>query len=338
MYHVAIDLGGRESQVCIRQPDASIAFEQKMPTGLLGEWLASLPPSRVVMETCAEAFRLADQALACGHQARVVPSILVRQLGVGARRTKTDRRDAQILSEVSCRVDVPSVHIRSEASREMKSKCAARAEMVEARTKLINNVCGYLRTHHVRLRHGEVSTFSKRVRTALEISDGSTPGFIDRLLGLIDAISEQVDVATEELTELVNKDERCQLMMTCPGVGVITAARFVSVIDDVSRFPSAHAVESYLGLVPGENSSSTRVRRLGITKAGPSDMRKLLVQACWAAWTHYPSEPLVRWAARVAERRGRRVAIVAMARKMAGMLFAMWRDNAPYDASRCCRV
>ena len=334
MHHVAIDLGGKESQVCVRLPDTSIAFEQKMPNEALAEWLASLPPSRVVMETCAEAFRLADQALACGHQARVVPSILVRQLGVGARRTKTDRRDAQILSEVSCRVDVPSVHIRSAASRELKSKCAARAEMVEARTKLINNVRGYLRTHHIRLSGGTVSTFPKRARKALEAADGSTPSFVERLLTLIVAISEQVDAATAELSEIVSKDDRCQLMMTCPGVGVITAARFVSALDDIERFPNAHAVQSYLGLVPGENSSSTRVRRTGITKAGPGDMRKLLVQACWAAWTHYPSDPMVRWAQNVAERRGRPVAIVAMARKMAGVLFAMWRDNKSYDTSR----
>ena len=70
--------------------------------------------SRVVLETCAEAFHVADLALSHAHEVRVVPATLVRSLGVGARGIKTDRRDAQVLSEVSCRIDLPSVHVPSD--------------------------------------------------------------------------------------------------------------------------------------------------------------------------------------------------------------------------------
>jgi transposase len=77
---------------------------------------------------------------------RVVPATLVRTLGVGARGVKTDRRDAQVLSEVSCRIELPSVHVPSTLARELKSVCGAREALVEMRTKLINNVRGWLRT------------------------------------------------------------------------------------------------------------------------------------------------------------------------------------------------
>src|SRR5215470_17720016 len=141
MQHVAIDLGGRESQVCIRAADGTIVEEKR-------------PPSRVILETSAEAFRVADAAKTAGHEVRVVPATLVKSLGVGARGIKTDQRDARTLSEASCRIDLPSVHIPTPASRELKSVCGAREEMVESRTKLINNVRGWLRGQLWRVRSG----------------------------------------------------------------------------------------------------------------------------------------------------------------------------------------
>src|SRR5437764_8054442 len=107
MEHIAIDLGGRESQVCVRSADGTVVLERRVPTGQLGTWLERRSPSRVVVETCAEAFGVADRARQVGHQVRVVPATLVRTLGVGARGVKTDERDARVLSEVSTRIDLP---------------------------------------------------------------------------------------------------------------------------------------------------------------------------------------------------------------------------------------
>jgi transposase len=92
------------------------------------------------METCAEAFRVADAALLLGHQVRIVPATLVRSLGVGARRIKTDKRDARALSEVSTRIELPSVHIPSSESRDRKAMCGMREALVSSRTKLANTV------------------------------------------------------------------------------------------------------------------------------------------------------------------------------------------------------
>src|SRR3954465_9959992 len=105
MEHCAIDLGGRKSQICIRAGDGTVLFEGQHDTSSLPHYLRELPHKcRVIVETAAEAFRIADAAMAAGHEVRVVPATLVRTLGVGARRTKTDKRDARALSEVSCRL------------------------------------------------------------------------------------------------------------------------------------------------------------------------------------------------------------------------------------------
>jgi transposase len=104
----------------------------------------------------------------------------------------------------------------------------------------------------------------------------------------------------------------------------------VATIDRLDRFPSSHSVESYLGLVPGESSSSESQQRLSITKAGSARMRWLLVQAAWALRTRCRSSearPLQLWALQVEQRRGKRIATVALARKLAGIIYALWRDH-----------
>ena len=138
MEHVAIDLGGRESQVCIRSEDGSVLLERRVATSQLGKLLRTRPPSRVVVETCAEGVGVADQARELGHEVRVVAATLVRALGVGARGIKTDLRDARTLSEVSTRIDLPSVHIPSHVARERKSLCGMRDALVSSRTQQIN--------------------------------------------------------------------------------------------------------------------------------------------------------------------------------------------------------
>ena len=331
MNHVAIDLGGRESQICVRGADGTILEEKRHATRSLDTLMKRWPPSRVILETSAEAFRVADAAKAAGHEVRVVAATLVKTLGVGARGIKTDQRDARTLSEVSCRIDLPSVHIPTTASRELKSVCGAREELVEVRTKLVNNAHGWLRGQLWRIRSGVPVTFPERVRAHASSLSVELPPHVARNLEVIDVVNEKIRAADAQLRETVKTDATCRSLMTIPGVG---PARFRAAIDDVSRFGSAHAVQSYLGLAPGEHSSSERQRRTGVTKAGPAAVRRMLIQGAWAAFRTRPKEPMVQWARTIAERRGKYIAVVALARKLAGIMFALWRDGTTYQPVR----
>lgn len=335
MNHAAIDLGGKESQICIRQPDGSIVEERKYPTRKLTELVATWGPSRVVMETSSEAFRIADAAIAAGHQVRVVPGTLVRLLGVGDRGVKNDQRDAQQLSKASWQTDVPSVHIPSKAARNLKSICGARDVLVGMRTKLTNNVRGWMRTQLWRIRSGAMTTFADRVRGHAESVGEPLPEHIERQLRMLSTVLEETKAADKQLKKLAGDHEVCRRLMTVPGIGPVTALRFVAAIDEPGRFSTAHRVQSYLGLTPGEHSSSERERRTGITKAGPMELRRTLVQAAWVVMCVVrSSHPMIAWARRLAERRGRPVAAVALARKLAGILFAMWRDGTSFQSKR----
>jgi transposase len=327
MEHVAIDLGGKESQICVRGADGTILQETRCRTRDLGTYLEKRPPSRVIVETCSEAFLIADQARACGHEIRVVPATIVRALGVGARRTKTDRRDAQILSEVSTRIDLEGVHVPALASREHKSICGARDALVSARTKLINCTRGWMRACALRPKPGASVSFPERVRAMVE----QVPPHIDGLLETIEQLTLRIREAEAEITRLAKASDVCRLMMSVPGIGAITSLQFVAAIDDVSRFDSAAKVHAYFGLTPGEDSSSERKRRTGITKAGSVAVRWLLVQAALSAKRYRRDDPMVQWALAVEARRGRNIATIALARKMAGILFALWRDGTAYD-------
>ncbi len=333
MQHVAIDLGGRESQVCIRNVEGQILLEQKVLTSTLGNFFKRQPHSRVVLETCSEAFRIADLALSCEHEVRVVPATLVRTLGVGARRIKTDRRDAQVLSEVSCRIELPSVHVPSDIARQRRSMCGMREELVVSRAALINCVRGWSRTQLLKVPSGTSSTFPKRTREAALKRPEGLPEYVERMLKVIDSLNEQIALADQELKTLAENDPICSRLMSVPGVGPVTSMRFVAAIDDVSRFPSAHAVESFLGLTPGENSSSERKQRTGITKAGPAAVRRALGQAAWVLRNTQPLNPISQWAKQIELRRGKLVATTAVARKLAGILFALWRDGSRYEAN-----
>jgi transposase len=336
--HIAIDLGGRESQVCIRSAQGEIVEEARVKTTELGRYLSSRSErGRVLLETCAEAFKVASQAKAVGYDVRVVPATLVRQLGVGARGVKTDRRDARALSEASCRLELPSVHARSEQSRSRQALLGARDALIHARTQLINTVRGWMRTELIHVRTGGSKKFAERVETSLLERPEGMPAHVQRLIAVIKALNEQIAATDAEVESLASGDEVCARLMSVPGVGPVTSLRFKTVIDDVKRFASAKALESYIGVTPGENSSSEQVRRTGVTKAGSAALRHVLTQACWSMWRARPNDPLVLWARQVAGRRGSGIAITAMTRKLSGILYAMWRDTTIYDPRRAVR-
>jgi transposase len=170
--HVAIDLGSKESQVCIRDATGTLQSEGKYPTKGLMRLMRAWPPSRVILETSSESFRVADQAREAGHEVRVVPATLVRQLGVGERGVKTDKRDARKLSEVSCRVELPSVWIPSATARQRRSMLRSHEALTASRTQLTNHVRGWMRQHLLKTR-ATPATLPDAVRVAARNAEPS---------------------------------------------------------------------------------------------------------------------------------------------------------------------
>jgi transposase len=332
MNHVAVDLGSRKSQYCVRSQDGQVLQEAKVETKALGVLFGQLEKSRVVLESCSEAFKIADLASSAGHEVTVVPATLAPSLGVGQRGVKTDRKDAQNLSMASCRLEtLPTVHRPSALARDRRALITHRATLISGRTMFVNSVKGWARAQLLKIPSGPTSSFPKRAREAALAEPEGLPSYIERTLKMIDELNVQIAEANAELMELAEKDEICSRLMSTPGVGPVTAMSFRAAVDKIERFKSAHALEAYLGLTPGESSSGMKINRLGITHAGPAKVRTALVQAAWSAYRTRPNDPMVQWARKLAEKKPVQVAIVALARKMGGILFALWRDSATYN-------
>jgi transposase len=152
------------------------------------------------------------------------------------------------------------------------------------------------------------------------------------MLSVLDELGAKILKVHERLQQLCAHEPAILQLTTMPGVGLVVAAIFVSVIDDAQRFDSRHQVGAYLGLVPSEFSSGDKRRVGSITKCGNRYVRCALIQAAWSYMRNGPDDPVKRWANSVAHRRGRRVAVIALARRLACILWAMWRDGTVYDA------
>jgi transposase len=156
------------------------------------------------------------------------------------------------------------------------------------------------------------------------------------LLEVHEQVCAQIDVLDEKVKQVVATDERVQRLTTVPSVGPVTAATFIAVVDDVARFESADKLQSYLGLVPREYSSGEKQQRGHITKAGNRRLRCLLVECAWGILRRRnpKSEALEQWATRIAMRRGKRIAAVALARRLAAILFAMTKHARSFEPQR----
>ena len=124
--------------------------------------------------------------------------------------------------------------------------------------------------------------------------------------------------------------------MTVPSIGPITASAFIAALDDAARFDGAAQVTSYLGLVPREYSSGEHQHRGRILRSAHPHVQSLLIQAAWrmSRSSDVKTAGLRAWAEAITRRRGKKVAMVALARRLARILFAMWRDETEYQAKR----
>ncbi len=336
MKHVGIDLGARKSHLVTLENGGEERPLSTVPTAELPSLFARMPKSRIVMEACTQSPALARFAMDAGHEVIVVAGNLVRALGVGARGIKTDAKDAEVLALASLRnLDLQSVHLRSAQAQSQQELLQARGTLVSARRAVANAIKSKLRGELIVLQgRASSSAFVEAVRRAALEQMGGLSLAMETQLATFQHLTEQIEKLAEEIERLAEQDRICTLLRTIPGVGPIVALAFRSHLDTHERFANADHLASYLALVPGEATTGGKTKRTGTIKAGPVYLKALLVQAVWSMWRTKPNDPLVVWGRAIAEKRGRRIAVIAMARKLATVMWSMWKHDVAYDAGR----
>ena len=331
MDFIGFDLGKVSSQVCIITEDGEL-IERRIRTDRdhFNELLGSRPPARILIETSTESEWVARHLEGLGHEVIIADTNFAPMYATRSRKVKTDKRDARTLAE-ACRLGAyRPTHRTSDRQRHVRAQLAVREAMVRTRSRYISLISTLLRRDGLRVEPGHSAGFLKRLeRVALPeaLHEEVAP-----LVLLLQGITEQIKAADERLAALAKEDEVVARLCTAPGVGPVTAATFVSTLDDAGRFASPKQARAYLGLVPSERSSGERQQRGHISKAGPGRARYMLVEAAWTILRRRNSAnaALHDWATGIAARRGSRVAVVALARKLAGILYAMWRDGTTF--------
>lgn len=335
MEMIGVDLHKRESQLCIRTETGELR-ERRIMTGraAFAAELGNRPRARVLLEASTESEWVARYLESLGHEVIVADPGFAPMYATRSRRVKTDKRDARTLCEACERGTYRAIHRATDAQRHIRAELAVRDALVRTRTRYVAIIKAFVRREGMRLRSGEPA------HTEAKLAELSLPAELQAevapLVVLLAPLNAQVAGATARLTALAGTDPVVPRLRTVPGVGPITAVAFVAALDDITRFAGAHQVQAYLGLVPSEYSSGERQLRGRITKRGNKRTRWLLVEAAWRVLRSSDLEaaPLRAWAERIALRRGKRIAAVALARRLAGILFAIWRDGTTYRAQR----
>ena len=244
------------------------------------------------------------------------------------RKQKTDRQDAQLILKLMLKDDFPQIWVPSWENRDLRQLLWHRHRMVQARTRIMNQLQAVALNEGLRCKKRLWRDAGREQLESFRLAPWANKRRRD-LLELLDRLSPTIAELTQAVEQEAEKCPAAQRLRTHPGVGALTALAFVLIIGRADRFQCGKQIASYLGLVPWEESSGQR-RRLGhITKQGNSLLRFLLVEA---AQVTVRSDQ--EWRSKyfhLAMRRGRKIAKVAMARRLAVRLYWMWRKGWDYE-------
>jgi transposase len=330
--YIGIDVHKAESQLCILTEGGEL-IEKRIRTDRerFADVLGKRSRARILIEASTESEWVARCLEGLGHEVIVADPNFAPMYASRTRRVKTDRRDARALLE-ACRLGAyRPAHRSSDAQRHVRGHLCVREALVGTRAQYISLVRALLRREGLRVRAGNSKTFLVRLQELhlpTHLSEEIAPALV-----IMEHLNSQIQEADKAIAYATQRDPAVRQLCTVPGVGLVTAATFVATLDGADRFQGAHQVQAYLGLVPRETSSGERQHKGRITKSGNGRARCLLVEAAWAILRYDKPEtaPLRIWAERIAARRGKGRAVVALARRLAGILYALMRDGTVYQ-------
>src|SRR5580700_2993247 len=244
------------------------------------------------------------------------------------RKQKTDRQDAQHILRLLLKDDFPRIWVASWENRDLRQLLWHRHRLVQARTRIMNQLQAVALNEGLRCKKRLWRESGREQLEAFRLAPWASQRRRD-LLELLDRLNPTIAELSQAIEREAKKFPEARCLMTHPGVGALTALAFVLIIGRPDRFQCGKQIASYLGLVPLEDSSGQR-RRLGhITKQGNSLLRFLLVEAAQVTARSIPE-----WRSKyfhLMMRRGRKIAKVAMARRLAIALYWMWRKRWDYE-------
>ncbi len=286
--------------------DAHVGLE----TGPMTPWLVHELRGRGLIVTCLDA--------------RHARAALKMQIN------KTDQNDAEGLAQIVRTGWYRSVHVKSLDAHRARSLLGARAQLIGMTTRLSNHIRGVLKTFGLLPGTMRGLPFDRRVEALLADRDDLAP-IVQPMLVAWRQLRAQIAAFDKAARALVKSSPACRLLMSVPGVGVVSVLAYVSTIEDPARFARSRSVGAHMGLTPRQYQSGEVDRSGRISRCGDTLARTLMYEAAVVILTRVKrASSLKDWALAIAKRSGAGKARVALARKLSVILHSIWRSGEPF--------
>lgn len=331
---IGVDLAKNIFQVCgVNQAGNEIFNKAMNKKKLIELLLLKHPDVTVAMEACSGSNPLGRKLEKHDFKVLLIPPNHVKPFVKG---NKNDRNDAFAITEAARRPGMHFVRPKTLEQTDLIQVHRLRERRINDRTRMTNQIRGFLKEYRMTV---PVGLNILKERLSKELSIEGTELTIDAKLTLEDAYEEwlrldkSISKIDKRLSQMIKNDEQTTRLMTLKGVGEVISSAFKAVIGDGTAYKNGRHCAANIGLVPKEHSSGGKQKLGGITKRGNSYLRKLLVQGANSVLAHASrsSDRLSSWAKKVKERRGHQIAVVAVANKMARILWSMSYHQTTYN-------
>lgn len=331
---IGVDLAKNVFHLCIQDNKGHILKKIKLGRSQLKHFLGTTPVSRIVYESCATSHYWTRVAIRHGHQTKLIHPAYVKPY---LKTNKNDFNDAEAICEADSRPTMRYVVPKTIAQQDIQLLHRIRQRQVQHRTALVNQIRGQLLEYGIAIPKG-ISQVRSRLVGILEDGENElTPqarALFHALRQELCALDDRIKQADKQVKRLASELPVCQRLMAIPGVGPMIATALVSVIGDANNFKNGRELSAWLGLVPKQYSTGGQQRLLGISKRGDGYVRALLVQGALSAITRCKgrSDNQLLWARQLHEKKGLQKAAVALANKMARIIWSVMAKDHEYVA------
>ena len=330
---IGIDLAKTIFQVCGVNQAGKEVFNRQLRRNKLLEFLAQYPKVTIAMEACSGSNYWGRTLLNKGHEMRLIPPQHVKPFVKG---NKNDRNDAFAICEAARRPHMQFVMPKTLEQIDMKLAHRIRTRQVGVRNALINQIRGLLNEYGIVVNQGK-EQLSNALPLIIEDAENELTvlarQYFQELLNEWQYLNKRLHQLERTLVKQARSCPKAKRLMGIKGVAEITATAAVMYGGDGSGYKNGRHFSASIGLVPKEHSSGGKQRLGSITKRGNGYLRRLLVQGAWSVIRHIDkaTDKLSLWAKKVIERRGKHKAAIAIANKLARIIWAMLYHQTEYQ-------
>ena len=326
---IGIDLAKSIFQVHGVSVDGPVVLRRQLRRGQVLTFFSRLDPCLIGMEACSGAHHWARELSALGHEVRLMPAAYVKPY---VKRGKTDRADAEAICEAVTRPTMRFVPVKSAEAQAALLDHKARDFLIRQQTQTVNTIRAHLAEFGIVVAKG-IQNVDRLLAAAEQTPEAARPA-LDLLAGQLRDLRARIETVTARIEAAQKSDPLSRRLATIPGLGPIASSAFAVTTPDVAAFRSARDYSAWLGLTPKPHSSGGKERLGRISKAGNRYLRRLLYLGAMAQIAgRRRGRPGTDWLWKMLERKPVKVVAIALANRMARVVWALVRSGESYRAA-----